>query len=187
LTNVTDDRWPRMDFAEFMAVHQRPMLRFAAALCANGRLAEDIVADVFGRVFEGWQRISSVERPEAYVRRMVLNEFISRKRRERRTTVVASVNEYAELAPDHAHRHAEHDALKSRMAALLPRQRAALVLRYYEDMTDPEIADVLGCATGTVRSLISRALAILRVPTEDREPARAAAVDPRSFARKGTT
>jgi RNA polymerase sigma factor (sigma-70 family) len=97
---------------------------------------------------------------------MVVNEFISRKRRERRLSVVASVDEYAELSPDPAQSHAERDALKIRMATLPARQRAALVLRYYEDMDDARIAEVLGCATGTVRSLISRALVTLRVGAE---------------------
>jgi RNA polymerase sigma-70 factor (sigma-E family) len=180
LTNVINDRWPTVDFAEFMTAHQRPMLRFAAALCGDGRLAEDIVADVFGRVFEGWQRISGLERPDAYVRRMVVNEFISRKRRERRTSVVASVDENAELSPDHAQSHAERDALRIRMASLPARQRAALVLRYYEGMDDSEIAGFLGCATGTVRSLISRALVTLRVSAENP----LASSDSRSFTRK---
>jgi RNA polymerase sigma-70 factor (sigma-E family) len=148
------------DFESFMAMQQRTLLRFATALTGDPRLAEDVVADVLGRAYERWSRVGSVEDPGAYVRRMVVNEFVSRKRREKR-----AIFRSADLgeSPDHAGVHAERDALRGRLAQLPARQRAAVVLRYYEDLPDDRIAEALGCATGTVRSLISRALVTLRV------------------------
>lgn len=171
MTYVSDDEQGRGEsFSSFMQTQQRPLLRFAAALAGDGRLAEELVAAVLTRVFERWDRIELMERADAYVRRMVVNEFISHKRRERRTAPVAHLDTYTEPTPDHAARVAEREALKTQMASLPARQRAALVLRYYEGLPDPEIAVVLGCAAGTVRSLISRALSTMRVIQDGSPP-----------------
>jgi RNA polymerase sigma-70 factor (sigma-E family) len=167
LTYVIRERRTDVTFESFMTEYQRPLLRFAAALTSDARLAEDIVADVLGRTYERWARVSSVENPLAYVRRMVVNEFVSRKRREKRWTVSPVDAGRIGTGPDHASAHADREALKARLADLPQRQRAAIVLRYYEDLPDGEIAAVLGCAPGTVRSLISRALSTLRVSDSD--------------------
>lgn len=156
-----------VEFPTFMATEQRALLRLAAALCGDGSTADDIVSDVLGRAYEQWHRISAVDRPGAYVRRMVVNEFLSRKRKQRWTVLTPEFEDHHAVGPDHAHAHAERAALKARIAQLPERQRAVLVLRYYEDLPDDQIADLLDCAVGTVRSLASRALAALRVqPTE---------------------
>lgn len=152
-----------VEFSTFMAAEQRALLRMAAALCGSGSAADDIVSDVLGRAYEQWHRIGGLDRPGAYVRRMVVNEFISRKRKQKWSVLTSEFEDHQAVGPDHAHAHAERAALKARIAELPERQRAVLVLRYYEDLPDDQIADLLDCAVGTVRSIASRALAALRV------------------------
>jgi RNA polymerase sigma-70 factor (sigma-E family) len=166
---VTDDG--SQAFADFMRAEQRALLGLAGALTGDRPAAEDVVADVLGRVWEQWDRVSGAERPGAYARRMVVNEFLTRKRRGRRLMLTAHFEEHSLVGADHASLLAERDALRSRLAKLPARQRTAVVLRYYADLPDSEIATLLGCSLGTVRSLVSRALATLRVhhdPPSDR-------------------
>ena len=167
-----------MDFVSFMTDEQRPLLRLAAALSGDAVTADDIVADVLGRVYEQWGRISALDRVDAYVRRMVVNEFLSRKRRQRRIVLTAEWDEQAVVGSDHAGDYIEQQSMKSRIARLPRRQRAALVLRYYEELPDAEIAAALDCAVSTVRSLIFRALAALRVDPDERN--RASGITPLS-------
>ena len=153
----------RQDFAAFVAERQRPLLRLAMVLSGDARLAEDVVADVLARAYERWPRVAAMEQPYAYVRRMVVNEYLSWWRRARRATTVAELESFIAPVPDHAQAHADRDALARRLTRLPKRQRATLVLRYYEGLSDTEIAAVLGCAESTVRSNAARALAVLRI------------------------
>lgn len=158
-----------MDFTEFVVNRQRLLQRFATALTGNPWEADDIVATVLARAYEHWDRVSTANQVNAYVRRMVVNEFVSHRRR-RRAIPLADLTGYADRShavPDPATGHAEHDALIHAINKLPKRQRAAIVLRYFEDMPDAEIADILGVAEGTVRSNIHRALASLRVEQRD--------------------
>jgi RNA polymerase sigma-70 factor (sigma-E family) len=154
------------NFTQFDLSRQRPLLRLAMVLTGEAVRAEEIVAEVLVRVYERWDRISRLDRANAYVRRMIVNEFLSRKRKDGRTVPLADLTAYAEPAADHAAEYAEHDALIGQLATLPPKQRAAVVLRYYEGLADPEIAETLGCGVGAVRSNISRALATLRVSSD---------------------
>ena len=151
-----------MTFTDYVQANQRGLLRFAMALTGNARLAEDILTDVLGRAYERWDRISAVDRPHAYVRRMIVNEYLSWRRRWSRVQPFAEI-EPADVQPDHAAEHAERTAMIARLARLPRKQRAVLALRFYEGMSDAEIAETLGCAVGTVRGDASRALAALRV------------------------
>ena len=139
------------------------MLRFATVLTGQTWLAEDVVSDVLGRAFERWDRIGSLAEPHAYVRRMVVNEYLSWRRRLARTTPRADVEPLGGHVGDGADELAERDAMIQRLARLPRRQRAAVVLRYYAGLSDPDIAAQLGCREPTVRSQISRALATLRI------------------------
>lgn len=150
-------------FTDFVATRHAGLLKFAMVLCGDARLAEDVVADVLGRAYEQWSRIGAMEHPHGYVRRMVVNEYLSWRRRLHRTFPVAEPDDSGETEPDHAERHSDRADVAERLARLPVRQRACLVLRFYEGHTDDEIADLLGCAAGTVRSNISRALATLRI------------------------
>jgi RNA polymerase sigma-70 factor (sigma-E family) len=131
-------------------------------LTGDPHLAEDLVQDTMVRANERWDRIRRTDVPDQYVRRMVTNAYLGWRRTSwfRRSVPVAEVPEAAVADPT-AER-ADRSELWGRLAQLPSRQRAALVLRYYEDLPDAEIADVLECAVGTVRSLISRALSALR-------------------------
>lgn len=156
----------RDGFDEFVADRLDRLLRYATAMTCDKHLANDIVQDVLLRARDRWARIAAMDAPYLYVKRMVTNEYLSWRRRRAARDVSASHAALDEVAPpvaDHAVRHAERDAMRRRIAVLPRRQRAALVLRYYEDSTDAEIAAVLGCTESTVRSHISRALKTLRV------------------------
>jgi len=154
-------------FTEYVAEHQRGLLRFATALTTDEALGEDIVQDVLARAYAKWDAISALDRPHAYVRRMIVNEYLSWRRRWARITPYADV-EPAGIEVDHAAQHADRSALMAEIARLPRKQRAVLALRFYEGMSDPEIAETLGCTSGTVRGYASRALARLRVQiTED--------------------
>lgn len=150
-----------MEFAEYVARQRPALLRFAMVLTCRTWLAEDLVSDVLGRAFERWDRISEMDEPNAYVRRMVVNEYLSWRRMLTRTSPRAEVEPRA--IPDGADERAERDAMIGRLAGLPRKQRAAVVLRYYAGLSDREIATQLGCREPTVRSQIHRALQVLRI------------------------
>jgi RNA polymerase sigma-70 factor (sigma-E family) len=151
-----------VEYTGYVAARRPALLRFATVLTGRTWLAEDIVSDVLGRAYERWDHISQVAEPHAYIRRMIVNDYMSWHRRLARTTPRAEVNPsgYVEDATDE---HAERDAMIRRLALLPRRQRAAVVLRYYAGLDDTAIAAELGCRETTVRSQISRALATLRI------------------------
>lgn len=155
-----------MSFEEFAEARLPAMLRYAALLTGDRELAKDLVQEVMIRVYGKWRRIVRVDHPERYVRKMITNEFLSLRRRKSLRTVALAAETLegrGHSAPDHADERAERDLMWSRLATLPRQQRAVIVLRYYEGLSDSEIADVLGCAAGTVRGYASRALATLRV------------------------
>jgi len=154
-----------MTFDEFAAERLPALLRFAAVLTGDRGLAEDVLQEVLLRAHQRWAHIGGLDVPEAYVRRMITNEYLSWRRRWARVVPHAEVvppgGETGEAA--FADRHADRDALSAELARLPRRQRAVLVLRYYAGLTDAEIALTLGCSAGTVRGYASRALATLRM------------------------
>jgi RNA polymerase sigma-70 factor (sigma-E family) len=140
---------------------------FAVVLCSDPVAAEDLVQDVLGRAFERWAQVSAADKVNAYVRRMVVNEYLSRRRRSR-LVPREDIGELLAADPDPAGEYVEREAMLADLARLPRRQRAVLVLSYYEGLADTEIAEVLHCRRGTVRSLASRALAALRIDMGDR-------------------
>jgi len=152
-----------MTFEQFVAEHQHGLLRFATALTGDAAAGEDVVQDVLVRAHRHWDRVGATDVPYAYVRRMIVNEFVSWRRKWARQVPVAEVGEPDTGHRDHAADIAERDALLREIAALPRRQRAVIVLRYFEDLSDPEIAAVLGCSQSTVRGYAMRALTTLRV------------------------
>jgi RNA polymerase sigma-70 factor (sigma-E family) len=164
-----------MTFEEYAAARLPALLRYAAVLSGDRDLAQDIVQEVLARAHAQWRRISRLEAPDRYVRRMVTNEFLSWRRRPVRLVPIGQVAENGRPSgmaeqPDAATVHAEREALLAELARLPRRQQAVLVLRYYEGLSDAEIADVLGCRPGTVRGYASRALAALRVVRDMNDP-----------------
>lgn len=153
-----------MTFEEFAQSRLPALLAFATVLTGQRASAEDITQEVLIRVHHRWDQISGLDRPELYVRKMVLNEFLSWRRRSWRTVPAANpVPARQDLTEDHAASYDDHAAMLAQIAKLPGRQRAVLALRYYEDRSDAEIAELLGCAPATVRAYASRALAALRV------------------------
>jgi RNA polymerase sigma-70 factor (sigma-E family) len=150
-----------MTFDEFANSRLPSLLRFAKVLCIDRGLAEDVVQEVLLRAHRKWASIGSLDHPEQYVRRMIVNEHLSWRRKWSRIVVDADV--HAVDADDPGTQISDRSALMSEIAALPKRQRTVLVLRYYGGLTDEEIARDMGCATGTVRSHASRGLAALRV------------------------
>jgi RNA polymerase sigma-70 factor (sigma-E family) len=158
-----------MRFEEFAATRLPSVLRFAGVLTGDRAVAEDVVQEVLIRANARWQQIGRMDRPELYVRKMVLNEYLSWRRRSWRLLPKGDAADMDDRrTPDHAAEHAERDALLAELGKLPRRQRAVLVLRYYEGFSDSEIADLLGCTPGTVRGYASRALAALRVELSPR-------------------
>jgi RNA polymerase sigma-70 factor (sigma-E family) len=156
-----------MTFEEFADDQLPAIRRFAAVLTGDHALAEDVVQEVLIRAYARWRKISLLDRPESYIRKMVVNEYLSWRRRNWRLVFTAAQLDVP--GPDHANGHAERNALLAEIGKLPRRQRAVLVLRYYEGLSDPEIADTLGCSPVTIRGYASRALATLRI--ELRAPA----------------
>jgi RNA polymerase sigma-70 factor (sigma-E family) len=163
-----------MTFEEFAATRMPAVLRFAAVLAGDRAIAEDVAQEVLVRAYSRWDKIGCLDQPEFYVRKMILNEFLSWRRRSLRQVPAGSAaGEPASTAPDHAQLYTERQALLAELGKLPRRQRAVLVLRYYEDRDDAEIAELLGCTPGTVRGYASRGLAALRVELNPRSRARA--------------
>ncbi len=155
-------------FDGFVVARGPALLRFAHVLCGNAHLAEDLVQEVLARVHRKWARIEQMEAPEAYVRRAVVREFLSwRRRRSSREAVLAEVPDRPS-DNDTAQRYAARDEMWTLLSRLPRAQRAVLVLRFYDDLADQEIADLLGCSPSTVRAHASRALARLRTALQGR-------------------
>jgi RNA polymerase sigma-70 factor (sigma-E family) len=150
-------------FEEFVRVRLPSLLRFAVVLTGDRTVAEDVVQDVLVKARGRWRRIVALEMPEAYVRRMVVNEFVSFRRRWWRLIPSPVVPQRHVTLADHARAIVDRLTLRDLLAGLPPRQRAVLVLRYYEGLSDHEIADLLGCRAVTVRGYAARALAALRI------------------------
>lgn len=160
----------RITFDEFVAAHGQALLRTALMLCGDPHRAEDLTQTTLAGVFRKWRRVADAAEPAAYVRAMLVNEFLSWRRR-RWTTELLVADTTVVLVDDHQQGVAARSAAWDLLAGLPRRQRAVLVLRYYEDLSDADIGRVLGCAASTVRSQASRGLATLRaaIPTLDQE------------------
>lgn len=151
-----------MTFEEYAFARSQALMRLARLLSGDEHRAEDLVQDVLAGAYARWGRISRMEQPDLYVRRMLVNANHSWWRRlSSHETSVAAVAE-SPAVNDEAAEVAERDALWRLVCTLAPRQRAVIVLRYYEDLDDTTIAEILNCTTGTVRTHAKRALAALR-------------------------
>jgi RNA polymerase sigma-70 factor (sigma-E family) len=148
------------DFDSWVAARGPALLRLAYVLTGNGADAEDVVQDALSRALPRWSRISTVDDPDAYVRRMVVNAHVSRWRKLRRREVPVEV---VHDRPVPAGVGAEdRDRLWRACQALPPDQRTAVVLRFYEDLDYAEIAALTGVREGSVRSRVSRGIAAMR-------------------------
>jgi RNA polymerase sigma-70 factor (sigma-E family) len=147
-------------FEEFVAARGQALLRFAYVLTADPHLAEDVVQTALLKALRHWRRVERSAQPEAYVRRIVVTTWADHWRRASSSEVAGDVPEGR--SEDPADRIGTADEMWQALSALAPRQRAVLVLRYYLDLDDEQIARQLGIARVTVRTQASRALATLR-------------------------
>jgi len=152
------------EFEDFVAAASPRLFRAAYAITRDHHLAEDAVQSALGKAYARWSRVTRSEHPEAYVRRMVVNERTSWWRRfQRRETPTDTVPDaaVADREPD------DHDRIWAACRRLPEAQRTAVALRYYEQLEYPEIAELTGVREGTVRSRVSRGLAVLREELTD--------------------
>jgi len=157
------------DFDEWVALRGDALLRLAYLLTGSPTDAEDVVQDVLVRALPRWDRIAAADDVDAYVRRMVVNAHTSWWRRWRkRETPVEEARGSGHVDPVEP----RDDALWRACLALPADQRAAVVLRFYEDLTYAEIAALAGVREGTVRSRVSRGIATLRAQVETLEDVR---------------
>jgi RNA polymerase sigma-70 factor (sigma-E family) len=152
-------------FEEFLRDEMGTLSRFAGALAGDRYLAEDMLSDALLKVARRWRRISTLDDPAAYVRRVVVTTFLDdrRKVQRRRTSPSGDVAVLDRPVADPTDAVVEREEVKRLLAALPAQQKAAVVLRYLLDEPDERIAEVLGCSAGTVRSHLSRARATLRL------------------------
>lgn len=150
------------EFAGVFAAHHPEALRLAYLLTGDASRAEDVVADAFVKVWRRWQR-GPVDHPRAYIRRTVVNETNSRFRRlrlERREAEKRSGDDRGARGDDE--QVVDADAMFSALQRLPERQRTAIVLRYYADLTEQDTAAAMDISVGTVKSSVSRGLARMR-------------------------
>jgi RNA polymerase sigma-70 factor (sigma-E family) len=153
----TDDH----GFGEYVATRSRALLRTAYLLTGNRADAEDLVQAALAKTYLAWDRIEDRGALDGYVRRAIVNTHISWWRRRR-------VEEYPtdeipdQAVADHAINSDLQETMRRAIDRLPDRMRTAVVLRYYEDMTEAEVAEALGVSLGTVKSTVSRAVAKLR-------------------------
>jgi RNA polymerase sigma-70 factor (sigma-E family) len=149
-------------FAELVEARSTALLRLAYAVVGDHQLAQDLLQEALVKVYVAWPRLRDASAAEAYARRTIVTTAISwRRRRSFHEPPVDSVPD-SEGDADQSDRLATHDVLWQQVRGLPPRQRTALVLRYYEDLSEAETADLMGCSTGTVKSQLSAALGKLR-------------------------
>ncbi|MER5425703.1 SigE family RNA polymerase sigma factor [Streptosporangium roseum] len=158
----------RADFERYVEQRSARLLRTAYLLCRDWGTAEDLLQTALAKAWSAWRRVG--DDPDPYVYRILANTHASWWRRRWRTEVPTGV------LPDVAGEDltgeiGAREAVRQALAGLPDRQRAVIVLRYFADLPDPRIAEILGCSVATVRSQASRALAKLRV-----DPAAVAAI-----------
>ncbi|GAA3535072.1 SigE family RNA polymerase sigma factor [Nocardioides daeguensis] len=147
------------EFAAFVAAKQNGLLRYGMLLTGGDpHTSADLAQETFLRLGRRWRHVRDVEHQDAYARRTMTRLWWTRSKRDRREQLRAETEERAgsEVGP------AWESDVWAALQQLPPRQRAVLVLRYYEDCSEKEIAEVLGCRPGTVKSQASRGMASLR-------------------------
>jgi RNA polymerase sigma-70 factor (sigma-E family) len=151
------------EYGDYVAARAAGLVRFAYLLCGDWHRAEDTVQSALIKLYLAWPRLERVEVVEAYVRRIVVRLLIDTGRlaRFRHERVSGRLPE-PPAAPDHTDAVDDRLAVLGALARVAPRQRAVLVLRFWEDQSVEQVATVLGCSTGTVKSQTARGLQTLR-------------------------
>lgn len=159
---MADDADQRAAFAAFVRAHGRSLYGTALLLTGRANDAEDLVQDTLAHLYPKWERVCAAEAPVAYVRRTLANRFVSTRRRPGATDLAIWDLPDGPAPGDVAEVVADRGMLCHLLGDLPERQRAALVMRYFHDLPDEEIAAALDCRAVTVRSLVSRGIATMR-------------------------
>lgn len=155
-------------FREWANARAGRLHRTAFLLCGDWHAAEDLVQEAMARTALNWRRVEAAADPDAYVRKILVNECRSRWRR--RSNRECPSDRLPDVrVDDGADARARRDELITALLALPPRQRATVVLRYFDGLTEAQTAQALGCSQGTVKSQTSRALTALRTHLTPRE------------------
>lgn len=154
-------------FDEFVREHQHALMRYAVLLSGTHTDAEDLVQEVLARIYPRWERLLATEGSlYAYVRRAVTNEYLSWRRRWSTRHIRVTDGDLLDSQLVDPWQDAHDERLWQLLQRLPRQQRAAVVLRYYEDLTDAEIGAILGCREASVRGHVSRGLSALRSAIE---------------------
>jgi RNA polymerase sigma-70 factor (sigma-E family) len=149
------------EFHEFMVGRWPSMVRFAYGLTGDHGHAEDLAQAALAKALVSWSRVRRADDPDAYVRRIMIN-LNSRRFRRRRVEESLGGEAPEATAPDSTDRFDQRATLIPALMELPPGQRAVVILRYWDGLTETQVAAILGCSVGNVRSQASRALARLR-------------------------
>ena len=149
------------DFETFVRTEANALLRFSYQLTGDAERARDLVQDVLVTLLRNWPQVNRATNRTAYVRRSLVNAHLAECRKsDRRAAIWARwIAGLADTTSSPSEHYDDRDAIWSALATVTARQRATLVLRYYEDRSDDEIAAILRCSRSTVRSLAARGLA----------------------------
>ena len=168
---MTDQR--DAEFTDFVAEHGRQLLRTACLVTGDAHLGEDLLQTALAKAYGSWTKVSAADHPVAYVRRMMINAHLSWVRRLTNTEqVIETIPELG--SGDLQSAHADSDEMRQALRRLSTRVRTALVLRYFEDLSEADTAALMGCSRSTVNNHVTRGLAALRVllsPADDLTPA----------------
>ena len=150
------------DYVEFVEAAAGSLRRTAYLVCGDWHRADDVVQDALYKLYLSWAKVDRRGNPFAYARRVVVNAALDSGRRTwRREVPTDQPPDHAPLM-DAAGDHANRDELQAALSSLGPRQRACVVLRFYEDLSVEQTAEILGCSPGTVKSQTARGLESLR-------------------------
>jgi RNA polymerase sigma-70 factor (sigma-E family) len=152
-----------VDFEEYVAARGQALLRFAYVLTTDAHAAEDLVQSALADAYRHWRKVSRADHPDAYVRRIIVNIHLRWRKRRSAGEIPAGLDlSGTASAGDHADGVVAHEEFRRVLDGLPARSRTVLVLRYYADLDDATIADLMGIGASSVRSAATRALAALR-------------------------
>ena len=151
-----------MEFEEYASARGQELVRLGYTVSGDYQRAEDLAQIALMQAFRTWRRVQRADDPHSYVRRILINSYLSMTRRRSFSEAPAAELDNDRAVPDPADEVVDSDDLWRALRVLPARERVVLVLRYYQDMDDRTIADVLGIKPSSVRATASRALASLR-------------------------
>jgi RNA polymerase sigma-70 factor (sigma-E family) len=151
-----------VEFEEYASARGQELVRLGFTVSGDYQRAEDLAQIALMQAFRAWRKVQKADDPHTYVRRILINSYLSMTRRRSFTEAPAAEIDSEHMVPDPATDIVNSDDLWRALATLSARERVVLVLRYYQDMDDRTIADLLGIKPSSVRATASRALAALR-------------------------